>query len=178
MKKQLDLAMEEMADRIEKVWNTASFILDWKADHIFFAKGTFHVTFAHLNYIGHKAESDPQIAAGLEQSFWSGPCIGRLTPIGPGFYVTRDDGSRIVGKSACADELAQDLGFQDQYQLEEWAAVNPSLWGNAYGLGLLGLGPWTTSDAYGVDCEFPTIQETLTHWRSVASRIQCVALAA
>ena len=78
---------------------------------------------------------------------------------------------------AGAAMLAQDLGFNHQNELKQWAAKNSDLWGNRYGdcmfeasitgdyaFGLQDM-LWQTRQARGVNI-------IIEHWRCVADRIE------
>ena len=64
--------------------------------------------------------------------------------------------------------LAQDLGFHDQIDLEDWAGDNPKLWGNTEGQVM-----FYNEEAFGKRNQYGlSVKDIAEHWHTVADRIE------
>ena len=71
-----------------------------------------------------------------------------------------------------AELLAQDLGFDDKLDLEDWAGNNPKLWGNTEGQVM-----FYSEEAFGKIKSYAhdlSVEEIAEHWRAVADRIEAL----
>jgi len=74
---------------------------------------------------------------------------------------------RSVTYSYGAGLMAWDLDFDSVRSLEAWAGANPAIWGNPNGAGM-----FHRSDAFGPDPDLVTLEDIITHWASVADRLE------
>ena len=67
-----------------------------------------------------------------------------------------------------ADQMAKDLGFEDNEELEKWAEENPDLWGNEYGVRMFHDG-----QAFGMDPYVePQFRDIVAHLETVADALE------
>ena len=65
-----------------------------------------------------------------------------------------------------ADAFANELGFNNLKDLEDWAYYHPKLWGNDHGEYMFAQGR-----AYSVDDRRLTLTDVANHWDAVADRL-------
>lgn len=68
-----------------------------------------------------------------------------------------------------ADRMAEILGFDDNYILEQWAAENPIIWGNYRGRGMFCAELAFASPARPDGAK--NLQHIIDHWREVRERL-------
>ena len=69
-----------------------------------------------------------------------------------------------------AELMAHHLGFRLRSDLERWATLTPSLWGNRYGGEM-----FTKAAAFtGEPLSWTSVDQIVAHWRAVADRIEKV----
>lgn len=85
------------------------------------------------------------------------------------FGILRDgDGKRSTNYSDYALEMAQFLGFCDDFELEEWARIHPELWGNNHGDNM-----FSCERAFGVkEGGTVTLKRISDHWFKVGKRLE------
>ena len=86
-------------------------------------------------------------------------------PVSSAFgVVTYNLGSYTRG----ADIMANDLGFEQAWDLQRFMAIHPEIWGNERGSGLFASSyAFTPSDVYTT-----TLAEIIEHWKGVAERLR------
>ena len=109
--------------------------------------------------------------------------VAKLHVLGSGFYWEDAEdreqikilmaGVDVVNYGFGAGSLAYDLGFKDEYDLQEWAASNPSIWGNCHGYHMF-INPWAFKSG-DVDDERPfDLRYVRDHWDAVRRRLDVI----
>ena len=74
-----------------------------------------------------------------------------------------------------AEQLAEDLGFDNAACLRRWSRDNPELWGNEYGTYMFATRAQGTL-AFDMDPFEPfPVKVVIDHWRKVADRIEALS---
>jgi hypothetical protein len=69
-----------------------------------------------------------------------------------------------------ADQMAENLGFEDRHDIREWAVKYSSAWGNYHGGGM-----FDDERAFGKkENETLTLLDIAEHWAAVADRIEAL----
>ena len=92
--------------------------------------------------------------------------------------ITFDDGIHL---------MARDMGFEEGWELREWAEYNPEIWGNDYGYAMFscdgekafGYSEFSTAGVIkGIDEneDILDLEKIVSHWRNVADRLEKIEL--